>query len=150
MLFFFLCYYNTGGDKKNIKSFSSYPDEVQQIVRENDLLKDSIKTTRPLLSFLSNAIVFTVVLFLFGLFIRQDSFVLNLTRLLILGQSLNLFDFLVIDLLWWRKSKRVRFTGTEEMDSVYLSPKKHFVSFLKGIGVFVIAPLLPSLVLSFF
>ncbi len=32
---------------------------------------------------------------------------------LLLGQALNLFDFLVIDLLWWRHTKRVRFSGTE-------------------------------------
>ncbi len=150
VLFFLICYCNTGSDKKNIKSLSSYPNEIQHIVRENAILNDKIKTTNPLISFFSNIIVFTVILFVFGLFIKKASFTDNLTSLLILGQSLNLFDFLVIDMLWWRNTTRIRFSGTEHMDQVYKNPKKHFISFIKGILVFFIVAIIDGLLLSIF
>ncbi len=148
MLFFLICYLNTGSDEKNIKSFSSYPDEIQHIVRERAILKDNIKTMAPLISIISNIMVFLVILFVFGIFIKRANFKDNFTNLLILGQSLNLFDFLVIDMLWWRNSSRIRFTGTEHMDKVYKNPKKHFISFTKGILVFSIVPIIDGLLLS--
>lgn len=150
VLFFLICYCNTGSDKKNIKSFSSYPNEIQHIVRENAILKDKIKITTPLISFISNIIMFTAIFFVFGLFIKKTNFIYNFTNLLILGQSLNLFDFLVIDMLWWRNSNRIRFTGTKHMDKVYKNPKKHFISFLRGILAFFIVAIINGLLLSLF
>lgn len=35
LLFWFMCYLGTGTDKKNIKGFRSYPDEVQKRVLKN-------------------------------------------------------------------------------------------------------------------
>lgn len=149
-LFFLICYCNTGSDKKNRKSLSSYPDEIQQIVRENAILNDKIKTTTPLISFISNIIVFTVIFFVAGLFIKRANFMDNFINLLIVGQSLNLFDFLVIDMLWWRNSNRIRFTGTEHMDKAYKNPRKHFISFLKGILVFFFVSIIDGILLSLF
>ncbi|WP_315120927.1 hypothetical protein [uncultured Clostridium sp.] len=149
-LFFVICYFNTGSDKKNIKSFSSYPNEVQHIVKENHFLNDKIKIITPFISFISNIIMFVVILFIFGLFMKQANFIDNFTSLLILGQILNLFDFLIIDILWWRNSKRIRFTGTENMDNIYKNPKNHFISFIKGIFVFLIVAVIDGLLLSFF
>jgi len=107
-LFWGICYINTGNDEKNMKSFLSYPDEVQCIIKENSKLKSKIKTTSPFLSFISNMALFGVVLFLFGLMIRQDRFISNFFNILILGQILNVFDFVFIDMVWWRNSKIYR------------------------------------------
>lgn len=150
VLFFLICYSNTGSDEKNIKSFSSYPNVIQNIVRENAILNDKIKATNPLISFISNIIVFTAILFAFGIFIKEVNFTDNFINVLILGQSLNLFDFLVIDMLWWRNTIRIRFTGTEHMDQVYKNPKKHLISFLKGTLVFLFAAIADGLLLTFF
>ena len=68
--------------------------------------------------------------------------------ILILGQSLNAFDFLVIDMLWWRNSKRIRFEGTKNRAELYSNPKKHFISFLKGIALFLVIALIDGLILS--
>lgn len=148
-LFWGICYINTGSDTKNLKSYASYPDEIQKIIKENPVLSSEIKITSSLISFLSNIIIFGVVIFIFGIFIKEKSFTSNLINLSILGQSLNLFDFLVIDMLWWRNSKRIRFTGTENMAHLYKNPQKHFISFLKGILVFLIIAVIDSLLLSF-
>ncbi len=60
LLFWGICYFNTGSDEKNIKSFSSYPDEVQRIVKENPALNEKIKSPAPFVSFISNVLVFGV------------------------------------------------------------------------------------------
>ncbi|EPY2293460.1 hypothetical protein [Clostridium sporogenes] len=52
-------------------------------------------------------------------------------------------------MIWWRNTERVRFKGTEKLDSVYKNPKKHIRSFLKGIVVFVIVALIDTVILSF-
>lgn len=148
-LFWAICYLNTGGDERNIKNYSSYPDKVQRIVEENPALREKIKVKSQFISFLSNVIVFGLVLFIFGIFIKQQSFFDNFVRILILGQCLNFFDLVVIDLLWWRNSKRIRFRGTEDMKDIYRNPDKHLMSFLKGIPLFVLISALDGLLLSF-
>lgn len=51
---------------------------------------------------------------------------------LILGEGLNLFDLIVIDLLWWRNSKRIRFSCVPQIE-MYKNPRKHIESFFRGI-----------------
>lgn len=149
-VFWGICYLNTGTDEKNIKSFSSYPDEVQSIIKERQDLKAKIKQIAPTISFLSNVLVFSVIFFVLGLFIRQKDFTANFINILFLGQLLNVFDFLVIDMIWWRNSKRIRFSGTENNKSLYRNSKKHFISFVKGILAFVIVAVIDGFVLTWF
>lgn len=152
LLLFLICYLGTGSDEKNIRnsSFRCYPDEVQRMVRENPAWKDKIRTTPSAVTFLSNLLLFGALLLLCGVFIRTDSFSGNFFNLLILGQGLNAFDFFVIDLLWWRNTKRVRLTGTEDRADLYRDPRKHFVSFLRGIALFLAIAVIDGWVLSLF
>lgn len=147
-LFWGICYLNTGSDDKNIKSYSSYPNEVQEMLKKNPALQSKIKTVSPVMSFVSNILVFGVVLFILGLLVKKDEFMANFTNLMILGQCLNAFDFLVIDMLWCRNSKRIRFTGTEDRHDLYSNPKKHFVSFLKGMAAFLIVAVIDGMILT--
>ncbi len=48
-----------------------------------------------------------------------------------------MFDLVVIDLLWWRNTKRIRFSFLPEK-SHYQDPSKHIGSFLRGIPLFAI------------
>lgn len=148
LIFWGICFLNTGSDEKNIKSFASYPDEVQKIVKENSELQPKIKSVSPVASFASNILVFGVVLFIFGLFLKKPSFKANFINLLILGQGLNAFDFFIIDMLWWRHSKRIRFEGTKDRAELYSNPKKHLISFFKGIALFLVVALIDGLILS--
>lgn len=148
LIFWGICFLNTGSNEKNIKSFASYPDEVQKIVKENLELQPKIKSVSQVASFASNILVFGIVLFIFGLFLKKPSFKTNFINLLILGQALNAFDFLIIDMLWWRHSKRIRFEGTKNRAELYSNPKKHFISFLKGIALFLVVALIDGLILS--
>lgn len=65
VLFWGICYLNTGRDDKNIKSYASYPDEVQEMANKNPVLQSKIKTSSPFVSFVSNIVVFGTVLFIF-------------------------------------------------------------------------------------
>lgn len=70
--------------------------ELQEQIEKANLLA----SPNPVRTFLANAILFLAVLFLLGIFVRTDSFAVNLLRLSVMGQGMNLFDYLVIDLLW--------------------------------------------------
>lgn len=54
---------------------------------------------------------------------------------LVLGEGLGLFDLVVIDLLWWRNTKRIRFSFLPEK-APYQDSKEHIASFLRGIPLF--------------
>lgn len=155
-VFWGCCYISTGGDEKNSKAYATYPDEVQAYVRNDSRLKKQIEkanllvSPNPVRTFLANAVLFLAVLFLLGIFVRTDSFVMNLLRLTVMGQGLNLFDYLVIDLLWWRNTKRIRFTGTENQPELYRDPQKHTASFVKGILMFFLVALADGGLLALF
>ena len=155
-VFWGCCYISTGGDEKNIKAYATYPDEVQAYVRNDPKLKEQIEkanllvSPNPVKTFFANAILFLVVLFILGIFIRTNSFAENLLRLSIMGQGFNLFDYAVIDLLWWRHTKRIRFSGTENRPELYRNPKKHTVSFVKGIVMFFLVAAVDGILLALF
>lgn len=125
-LFWAFCWLGTGSDEKNIRNFSTYPDEVQKIVKARPELSGNIRQRGPAAIFAGNLLLFTALLFAMGLLTRQEYFAGNFLNTLLLGQALNLFDFLVIDLLWWRHTKRVRFSGTEESPELYADPANTF------------------------
>lgn len=155
-VFWGCCYISTGGDEKNIKAYATYPDEVQAYVKNKPELQEQIEkanllvSPNPVRTFLANAILFLAVLFLLGIFVRTDSFAVNLLRLSVMGQGLNLFDYLVIDLLWWRNTNRIRFRGTENRPELYRNPRKHTVSFVKGIVMFFLVALADGMLLTLF
>lgn len=147
---------STGTDEKNLRSYATYPQEVQDYVRSNPAWKEQIKkanllvSPNPVKTFLANALLFLVVLFLLGTVVRTDRFGVNFVRLSVMGQGLNLFDYVVIDLLWWRNTKRIRFSGTKNDAALYRNPKKHTVSFGKGVAMFGIVALVDAALLTLF
>lgn len=150
-LFFLMCYLGTGTTAKNLKSFYSYPDIIQEKIRKNDKLSGMIpKKSSYLASFITNYVLFTVVFFIVGLLLRIDSFWNNLWYFLILGIGLNLFDFFVIDMLWWRNTKRIRFEELDADAEEYKNPKKHFMAFVRAIPVFICVAVTVSILMNFF
>ena len=149
-LFFFICYSNTGSNDKNIRAYASYPDEVQALVRKDPQLKSKIRESSLAKTFISNLILFGIILFVFGLFIRTPDFLHNFLALTILGQGVNAFDFLVIDLMWWRNSPRIRFNGINATPEMYKDPSKHAGSFLRALVLFLIIAVVDGFLLTLF
>ncbi len=136
-LYWGICFLCTGTDKKNLASLRSYPDAVQSIVRER--LANAPKEKSILSILIGNLILFTVVFSTLGLGFKSvlafDGFFTAFGYFLILGEGLGLFDLLVIDLLWWRNTKRIRFTFLPDK-ALYQDPAKHIGSFVRGIPLF--------------
>ena len=140
LLYWGICFLCTGTDKKNLAGLRSYPDEVQNIVRER-LGNDAPKARSIAAVLLGNFVLFTVVFSVTGLAFRNalafDGYLSAFWYFLLLGEGLGLFDLLVIDLLWWRNTKRIRFSFLPER-SVYQNPAKHIDSFVRGIPLFAV------------
>ena len=149
-----MCVLGTGGDRKNLLGLRSYPEDVQRIVRQRPELSPYLPKEKSLPAILlSNLLLFIVVFPVLGLVFKT---VLGLTSyraaffyFLALGEGLGLFDLVVIDLLWWRNTKRTRFSFLPEK-KYYQNPKKHIESFWRGIPLFAAVAALSALIVTAF
>ena len=125
-----MCVLGTGGDRKNLLGLRSYPEDVQRIVRQCPELSPYLPKEKSLPAILlSNLLLFIVVFSVLG---RVFKTVLGLTSY---RAAFFYFDLVVIDLLWWRNTKRIRFSFLPEK-APYQDPEKHIGSFLRGIPLF--------------
>lgn len=148
IIYWFCCFLGTGTDKKNLAGLRSYPNAVQQVVRDHPVLGKSVPQDKSLFAILfGNLILFTVVFSVLGLVLKNvlelDDFLTAFWFFLALGEGLGLFDLIIIDLLWWRNTKRIRFSFLPEK-SHYQAPGKHIGSFLRGIPLFAVVAVLSA------
>lgn len=140
LLYWFVCFLCTGTDRKKLVGLRSYPDAVQQAVREHPVLGKSAPQEKSPLSILpGNLILFTAVFSILGVALKNalglKDFGAAFWFFLALGEGVGLFDLVVIDLLWWRNTKRIRFSFLPEKQP-YQDASKHIGSFLRGIPLF--------------
>lgn len=149
-----ICYLNTGTDQKNMIGFRSYPKEVQKLVREDPVLnKMAPKEINMVKVLISNIVLFTILFVVTGIFLKRivgfngdfDTFV----YFLILGETINLFDLVIIDLLWWRNTTRIRFSTIQDK-VLYQDPYMHVASFLRGIVMYFGVALIVTGILMIF
>ncbi len=146
LLYWGICVLSTGTDRKNLIGLRSYPDEVQERVWRE--MAGNVPREKPMAAvLLSNLILFTLVFSLLGLALKKplglEGYWPAFWYFLALGQGLGLFDLVVIDLLWWRSSKRIRFSFLPEKNC-YRNPGKHMGSFLRGIPLFAVVAALSA------
>lgn len=150
LLMSYIAFKNSGTDGKNMMNYRLYPDEVQKALKKDDDLKKIVPDDRSQTSImLSNFIIYAIIFGFFGIICKRqlafngylDAFVF----FLVLGETLNLYDLLVIDLLWWRNSKRIRFSILQNKDA-YQNPKKHLNAFLWNVPLFIVVALFVSLI----
>ena len=140
LFYWFCCFLGTGTDKKNLAGLRSYPDAVQAAVRAHPELGKAAPQEKPLLAILfGNLVLFTVMFSALGSALKSvlglNGFLTVFWFFLALGEGLGLFDLVVIDLIWWRNTKRIRFSFLPEK-GLYQDPGKHIGSFLRGIPLF--------------
>ena len=151
-LYWGICFLCTGTDKKNLAGLRSYPDEVQSRVRKE--FGDAAPKEKSIPSILlGNLILFTVVFSIIGLIFKIvlafDGYLSAFWYFLILGEGLGLFDLLIIDLLWWRNTERIRFSFLPDKE-IYQNPQKHIGSFVRGIPLFAAIAALSALIVTLF
>lgn len=145
LVLFITCLLNTGSDRKNMTSFYSYPEAARNAVEADKRLSPMIPNKRPLaVTFVSNLVLFAAALWIVAKVAGLGGLAQTFIALLVVGECINLFDYLVIDLLWWRRSPRVRFSGLDD-PQLYADPRPHTESFARGITMFMIAALLAAL-----
>ena len=125
----------------------SYPINVQKIVREK---MDNAPKTKSIPNILiSNILLFTIVFSIMGLLFKNiynfNNYLSAFIYFLLLGEGLGLFDLLIIDLLWWRNTKRIRFSFLTDKQ-YYQDPKMHIDSFIRGIPLFIVVAILSALI----
>ena len=154
--FYFLhwgvCFLGTGTDRKNLIGLRSYPDAVQNRVRSDPKLGKDVPKARSMAAILlSNLLLFTVLFSVLGLALKNvldlNDYLSAFWYFLAFGEGLGLFDLLVIDLLWWRSTKRIRFSFLPEK-KYYQDPQKHIESFLHGIPLFAAIAALTALIVT--
>lgn len=152
LLYWGVCFLATGGDQKNLMGLRSYPDKVQERVRAQKEMAGKVPAAKSVWNILlSNLILFTVVFSVMGLLLKGtlglNSYGAAFVYFLILGEGLGAFDLLVIDLLWWRNTKRIRFSFLPEKEA-YQDPAKHLDSFWRGIPLFAVVAALTALIVT--
>ena len=149
VVFFGVCYLGTGTDQKNLKYYSSYPDKVQNRIQEIAEYRGKFKETGKVSVWAAHFFLFTFLFLLLGIPIRQENFAYNFICLLILGQTLNVFDLFVIDLLWWRNSERIRLSKIPQKE-LYEDPKKHVEAFIRALFLYFFVALVDGYLLTLF
>lgn len=147
LIMWLICFFATGTDEKNLIGLRSYPVKIQEMIKNNEKYKKKVKPKNLIKIFITNLIMFVVILFIFGIFIKSNDFKTNFTNILVLGEVLNLFDLIVIDLLWWRNTKRIRFKDIPEKKE-YQNPKQHIDSFLRGIIMYLLVAIIDGIILT--
>ncbi len=152
MFYWGMCAQCTGTDVKNLAGLRSYPDTVQSRVRE-EYGENAPETKSMSAILLSNLLLFTVIFSAAGLIFKDilafDGFLSAFVFFLVLGEGLGLFDLVVIDLLWWRNTERIRFSFLPEK-KYYRDPSKHIGSFLRGIPLFAAVAVLCAAIVTVF
>ncbi|WP_277285303.1 hypothetical protein [Sneathia sanguinegens] len=148
-ILFILCILKTGTDEKNLKNYGSYPDEVQRQIELIEEYKGKFKKKGKFTTWILNFFLFTIIFFFLGLFIRKTKFVYNFIQLIILGEILNVFDLVIIDLLWWRNTKRIRLSKIPQKE-LYQNPKKHIEAFKRAVLMYFFIVLLDGYILTLF
>ena len=148
-LYWGICFLCTGTDKKNLVGLRSYPGAVQSVVRERLAGAPKEKSISSIL--VGNLILFTVVFSALGLVFKSvlnfDGYLAAFRYFLILGEGLGLFDLFVIDLLWWRNTKRIRFSFLPNKE-IYQDPSKHIGSFVRGVPLFAVIAALSAWIVT--
>lgn len=147
--FFGLWFLGTGTDEKNLRNYMSYPDEVQKRIKEIEEYQGKYKETSRFAAWIANFLLFTILFLLLGIVIRQTRFMHNFISLLILGETLNGFDLIVIDLLWWRNTKRIRLSKIPQKE-LYQNPKKHIETFLRALILYFFVAMIDGYLLTLF
>ena len=132
--------------KDPIKYIMSYPPEIRKRVESLPEYKNSIKRTEKghILKKLVAVIVFITLLSAVAYFSGAKRFQTAFLHVFILFFAVNLFDVIVLDIGVFCHSKKLRITGTEDMDKEYKNYLFHVKGAIKGIVLGIVISLLSA------
>lgn len=133
-----------------IKTLFNYPPAIQERVKELDEYKNQIPTNENKITskLIVSIIIVTVVSLILKYINGYDNFMEGFGYSFLIWTIINIYDALVIDIIWFCHSKRVRFKGTENMDKEYKNYKFHIMESLKGEIIGLVLCILIGVIIS--
>lgn len=137
--------------KNPIATLYNYPPKIQKRVKSLEEYKDKIPTTENKIiakSFFTIIIVLVISLIL-RYVNRYTTFIEGFGYSLLIWTIINIYDAVVIDILWFCHNPKFVFKGTEDMVKEYHNYWFHIKESLKGEVIGAVVCILIGLVIQF-
>ncbi len=137
--------------REPIKTLYNYPPKIQERVKSLEEYKDKIPTNenkivaKVIASLIFLIIISIVLRYINGYTTFKDSFIYGF----LLWTIVNLYDVIVLDIIWFCHDKHFVFKGTEDMKDEYHNYFFHIKGFLIGEGLALIICSLAGLIINF-
>ena len=137
--------------REPIKTLYNYPPAIQERVKSLDEYKDKIPTEKnKLAAKIGASALFVVIISLILRYINgYTTFGQAFGYGFLLWTIVNLFDAIVLDIIWFCHDPHFVFNGTEDMVDAYHDYKFHIRGFFIGEGLALIVCALAGLVVQF-
>ena len=134
-----------------IKTLYNYPPKIQERVKSLDEYKDSIPTQEnKLVAKIFASIIFLIILCIVLRYINgYTTFIECFKYGFILWTIVNLYDAIVLDIIWFCHDKHFVFKGTEDMVEEYHNYWFHIKGFFIGEVLAIIICALAGLVINY-
>ncbi len=137
--------------REPIKTLYNYPPKIQERVKSLKEYQDKIPTQEnKLIAKICASIIFLIIICLILRYINgyttfKESFIYGY----LLWTIVNLYDLIVLDIIWFCHDKHFVFKGTEDMKDEYHNYFFHIKGFLIGEGLALIICSLAGLIINF-
>lgn len=130
--------------KNPIKHIMSYPVAIRKRVESLPQYKDTIGVTekKHIAVKIIFALVVSIILAIVAYFSGATTFTQVFIHAFIIFFVVNVYDVIVLDIIIFGHSKKVRIPGTEDMDKEYKDLTHHIIGGLYGIGIGILVALL--------
>lgn len=137
--------------REPIKTLYNYPPKIQEIVKSLDEYKDKIPTQKnKLVAKLCASILFLAIICLVLRYINgYTTFIESFKYGFLLWTVVNLYDVIILDIIWFCHDKHFVFKGTEDMVNEYHNYWFHIKGFFIGELLAVVICLLAGLIIQF-
>lgn len=134
-----------------IKTLYNYPPKIREKVSKMKEYKDKIPTieNKIIVKMVASMVIVTVVSLILRYLNGITTFKEALCISFFIWTIVNIYDALVIDIIWFCHSKKVRIKGTEKMDEEYKDYMFHIKESIKGEIIGAIVCIVIALIIQF-
>ncbi len=137
--------------RKPIKTLYNYPPKIQERVKSLDEYKDQIPTKKN--KILAKSIASVLIIIIISLILRYingyTSFIYGFGYGFLLWTIVNLYDAIVLDIIWFCHDKQFVFKGTEDMVEEYHNYWFHIKGFFIGETLALIVCAIVGVIIEF-
>lgn len=137
--------------REPIKTLYNYPPKIIERVKSLDEYKENIPTNEnKVFTKICASIIFLIIICIILRYINgYETFIDSFKYGFILWTIVNLYDLIVLDIIWFCHDKYFVFKGTEDMVGEYHNYLFHFKGFLIGEFLALIICSLAGLIIHF-